>query len=107
MSRYGRTRRKCRARLYERQFAAQCSSTAPPSQLAGRQWEPVVSTTGDQRGVSQTVRRSHESKLIRFLTFDAEIPTPSCPAFATARENARTVREIILSETVLQLNKST
>src|SRR5258708_144939 len=71
-----------------------------------QQWKPLVSTTGDNEDFEKRYRQSTQPNVIRFLTFDTENPNSILSCLRAARENARTVREIISSEMWLQLNKS-
>src|SRR5260370_26534703 len=70
-----------------------------------QQWMPLVSTTGDHTEVERRYGEGSQPNVIRFLTFDAENPNSILSCLRAARENARTVREIISSEMWLQLNK--
>src|SRR6266446_3896706 len=70
-----------------------------------QQWKPLVSTTGDNEAFEKRYGEASQPNVIRFLTFDAENPNSILSCLRTARENARTVREIISSEMWLQLNK--
>ena len=76
---------------------------APPG--TGQQWEPLVATTGDHEGFTERYGHPTQQRVIHFLTFDPENPNSVVSCLRAARENARTVREIISSEMWLQLNK--
>ena len=71
----------------------------------GQQWEPLVNTTGDLEVFAKRYGKATQQNVIHFLTFDAENPNSILSCVRAARENARTVREIISSEMWLQLNK--
>ena len=71
----------------------------------GQQWLPLVNTTGDHAQFLDRHREATEQNVIEFLTFDSENPNSILSCVRTARENARTIREIISSEMWLQLNK--
>ncbi len=71
----------------------------------GQQWLPLVSTTGDHEAFAKCCGKATQQNVIHFLTFDAENPNSILACVRGARENARTVREIISSEMWLQLNK--
>lgn len=71
-----------------------------------QQWEPLVNTTGDHEDFTKRYGAATQRNVIHFLTFDAENPNSILSCLRAARENARTVREIISSEMWLQLNKS-
>lgn len=73
---------------------------------AEAEWEPLVKTTGDAdlyRGRYGDVGRN---EVLRFLTFDRENPNSIATCFTRARENARSVREVISSEVWEQVNRA-
>jgi uncharacterized alpha-E superfamily protein len=72
---------------------------------AGQQWEPLVNTTGDSEVFNKRFTEATQQNVIHFLTFDAENSNSIFSCVRAARENARTIREIISSEMWLQLNK--
>jgi uncharacterized alpha-E superfamily protein len=71
----------------------------------GQQWEPLVNTTGDHETFAKRHGKATQQSVIHFLTFDGENPNSILSCVRAARENARTIREIISSEMWLQLNK--
>lgn len=71
----------------------------------GQQWLPLVNTTGDQEAFEKRIGKGTQENVIHFLTFDEENPNSILSCVRAARENARTVREIISSEMWLALNK--
>lgn len=73
---------------------------------AGRQWEPMIMTTGDHKEFEKRYDSYSRDNVIRFLTFDREYPNSIAVSLRAARENARTIREIISSEMWEQLNRS-
>src|SRR5213083_1955640 len=73
---------------------------------AGRQWQPLVNTTGDHEDFAERCGEATQHNVIQFLTFDRDNPNSIISCLRAARENARSVREIISSEMWLQLNKS-
>ena len=70
-----------------------------------QQWEPLVATTGDHADFAKRYGPANQQNVIQFLAFDPENPNSILSCLRGARENARTVREIISSEMWLQLNK--
>lgn len=76
---------------------------AAPDQ--GQQWLPLVATTGDHEDFEKHFGVPTEQNVTHFLAFDPENPNSILSCLRAARENARTVREIISSEMWLQLNK--
>ncbi|MEM8781152.1 MAG: alpha-E domain-containing protein, partial [Cyanobacteria bacterium P01_G01_bin.49] len=74
-----------------------------PSEL-GQQWEPLILTTGDLKLFSQKYGKATSENVIQFLTFDQDYPNSILSCLQMARENARSVREIISSEMWEQVN---
>ncbi|MBX3234300.1 MAG: alpha-E domain-containing protein [Labilithrix sp.] len=73
---------------------------------AGEQWEPLVATTGDNELFRKKYGEGHATRdnVLDFLTFDRESPNSIVSCLQLARENARSVREIISSEMWEQVN---
>jgi len=71
---------------------------------AAQQWMPLVHTTGDHEDFGKRYGFATQENVIRFLTTDSENPNSIISCLRGARENARSVREIISSEMWLQLN---
>ena len=69
------------------------------------QWEPLVYTTGDYALFKERHGEASQQNVIRFLAFDPEYPNSIVSCLRAARENARTVREIIASEMWEEVNK--
>jgi uncharacterized alpha-E superfamily protein len=70
-----------------------------------QQWQPLVNITGDHEAfVKRYKDDASQQNVIQFLTFDHENPNSILSCLRAARENARSVREIISSEMWLQLN---
>ncbi|MFM1770234.1 MAG: hypothetical protein RJA22_2763 [Verrucomicrobiota bacterium] len=69
-----------------------------------QQWAPLVNTTGDHEEFARRWGEGTQERVIHFLTFDEQNPNSILSCVRAARENARTVREIISSEMWLQLN---
>jgi uncharacterized alpha-E superfamily protein len=72
---------------------------------AEQQWWPLVNITGDHVEFEKRYPAATQANVIRFLTFDRANPNSMISCLRTARENARSVREIISSEMWLHLNK--
>ncbi|HEY6169138.1 MAG TPA: alpha-E domain-containing protein [Verrucomicrobiae bacterium] len=70
-----------------------------------QQWLPLVNTTGDHEEFQERFGKATQENVIQFLTFDTENPNSIISCLRGARENARTVREIISSEMWLHLNR--
>jgi len=69
-----------------------------------QQWWPLVNTTGDHADFKKRYGEAAQENVIHFLTFDRANPNSIISCLRVARENARSVREIISSEMWLQLN---
>jgi len=73
---------------------------------AHQQWMPLVATAGDEAAFAARYKEPSKANVIRFLTFDASNPNSILSCLRMARENARSVREIISSEMWTQVNVS-
>src|SRR4051812_38547077 len=69
-----------------------------------QQWQPLVETTGDTEQFARRHGAASKEHVVHFLTFDQENPNSIQSCLRTARENARSVREIISSEMWEQIN---
>ena len=69
------------------------------------QWSPMISTTGDRHAFETMHSEYSQDKVIHFLTFDRTNPNSIISCLQAARENARSVREVISSEMWEQLNR--
>ena len=68
------------------------------------QWSPLVVTSGDEVDFAKRYKEASEKNVLHFLTFDKVNPNSILSCIASARENARTVREVISSEMWEQIN---
>ena len=73
---------------------------------SAQQWQPLVDITGDTEAFAERHGTANERTVIEFLTFDTENVNSIVSCLRAARENARTVREVISSEMWEQLNES-
>lgn len=69
------------------------------------QWTPLLETTADEESFSERYESPTRANVLRFLSFDKENPNAIISCVARARENARTIREVISSVVWEQLNK--
>ena len=65
---------------------------------AQEQWAPLVAITGDDAFFAEHYGASSRANVMQFLTFDARYPSSIISCLRAARENARSIREIISSE---------
>ena len=72
---------------------------------SSQQWLPLVNTTGDLEDFTKRHGEATQETVMKFLTFDSENPNSILSCLRSARENARSVREIISSEMWEQLNR--
>jgi len=70
-----------------------------------QQWNPLVITTGDNALFKKLYDEPSRENVIRFLTFDRKNPNSIFSCLWNARENARSVREIISSEMWEHINR--
>jgi len=73
---------------------------------AREQWEPLVTTTGDDAAFRLRYGAATRESVTQFLTFDRWNPNSVLSAMTAARENARSVREIIPSEMWEHINRA-
>ena len=71
-----------------------------------QQWQPLVDITGDSEAFAKRYGEATQGNVIQFLTFDTDNVSSILSCLRAARENARSVREIISSEMWEQLNES-
>jgi len=71
----------------------------------GHQWQPLISITGDRELFEQNYDSCTQENVIKFLTFDRNYPNSIISCLQAARENARSVREVISTEMWEQLNR--
>ncbi|MEX2215077.1 MAG: alpha-E domain-containing protein [Phycisphaeraceae bacterium] len=69
-----------------------------------QQWEPLIITSGDEEGFKERYGEFTQQNVVYFLTYDQENPNSILSCLSAARENARTVREVISSEMWEQIN---
>jgi uncharacterized alpha-E superfamily protein len=73
---------------------------------SAQQWDPLIYTMGDhERFKARFGEATTQENVTHFLTFDEENPNSILSCLRSARENARSIREIISSEMWLHLNK--
>lgn len=68
-------------------------------------WAPIIATTGDDELFRSRFGAPARDSAMRFLTFDRDYPSSILRCLEAARENARSVREVISSEMWERLNK--
>src|SRR5215216_2360888 len=73
---------------------------------SAQQWQPLVDITGDTQEFAKRYGASTQHSVIQFLTFDTDNVNSILACVRAARENARSVREVISSEMWEQLNES-
>jgi len=69
-----------------------------------RQWDPLIMTSGDQELFEEKYETYSGESVVRFLTFDKTYPNSIISCLYYARENARSIREIISSSMWEHLN---
>jgi uncharacterized alpha-E superfamily protein len=70
-----------------------------------QQWQPLVNTTGDHELFAGRYKAANQQNVLHFLAYDPENPNSILSCLRVARENARSVREIISSSMWIELNK--
>lgn len=79
------------------------AAQAPGS--GGDQWKPLIWTTGDEIAYEKRYHDFSRDNVMYFLTFDQENPNSILSCIKYARENARSIREVISSEMWYTLNR--
>lgn len=74
------------------------------SRRQDEQWQPLVNITGDYEAFAERYESPSRENVIAFLTFDAANANSIISCVRSARENARTIRDVITSEMWEQLN---
>lgn len=69
------------------------------------QWEPLITITGDEALFEARYGEPTAENVVRFLTIDADYPSSILSSVRAARENARSVRDVISSEMYEQVNR--
>lgn len=72
--------------------------------LERHSWAPLVATTGDKEWYDARYDDSSPQNVARFLSFDRSYPNSIISSVRAARENARTVRDVISREMWEQVN---
>jgi uncharacterized alpha-E superfamily protein len=70
-----------------------------------QQWEPLINVTGDREQFEEHFDTFTRESVIQFLTFDPDYPNSILGCVHRARENARSVRQVISSEMWVQVNR--
>ena len=68
-------------------------------------WEPIIDITGSRSLYYELYEEADERSVIRFLAIDNRNPASILSSLAQARENARTIRDIIPREAWEQVNQ--
>lgn len=71
---------------------------------ADEQWEPLLHATGDYQAFQERFSDPSRENVVAFVAFDANNPNSIFSCVREARENARTVRQIITAEMWEQIN---
>jgi uncharacterized alpha-E superfamily protein len=68
------------------------------------QWQPLIDTSGDTEEFAKRYGEATQARVIEYLAYDHENPNSITSCLRSARENARSVREVISSEMWAQVN---
>ena len=94
-----------RAENYARFIEVNLNLTLDLPRGTVEQWEPLVATTGDHESFASRYGKTTKETVIRFLSADAANPNSILSCAVAARENARSVREIISTDMWEQVNR--
>jgi uncharacterized alpha-E superfamily protein len=73
--------------------------------VLSNQWDPLIYTTGDHEHFYERYGTATQKNALAMLTFDEQNPNSIVSCLKFARENARTIREIIAGAVWEELNK--
>jgi uncharacterized alpha-E superfamily protein len=76
-----------------------------PGESHGDPWSGVITATGDEEVFAERYGQATRESVVRFLAVDEEAPNSIVSCVRVARDNARSIREAISSETWEQINK--
>ena len=93
-----------RAENYARFIEVNLSLTLDLSRGTTEQWEPLGATTGDHENCTARYVKATKETVIRFLSSDAVNANSILSCLVPARQNARSVREIISTDMWEQVN---
>ncbi len=103
---YWMTRYIERAENIARFISVNLNFTLDFSSESSRQWQPIIMATGDHTLFEKTYHTDYSAKnVIHFLALDQGYANSIISCLRAARENARSVREIISSEMWEQVNR--
>ncbi len=94
-----------RAENYARFIEVNLNLTLDLPRGTAEQWEPLVATTGDHEVFLDRYGKATKETVIHFLVADSANPSSILSCLAAARENARSVREIISTDMWEQVNR--
>jgi uncharacterized alpha-E superfamily protein len=94
-----------RAENYARFIEVNLNLTLDLPRGTAEQWEPLVATTGDHENFTVRYGKATKKAVIQFLSSDAANPNSILSCLVAARENARSVREIISTDMWEQVNR--
>ena len=70
------------------------------------QWGPLVEITGDAAAFKKAYSVADQEEVCWFLTFDSDNPNSIISSLRAARENARSIREILSSAVWAEINEA-
>lgn len=93
-----------RAENYARFMSVNLNLSLEVPGLFADQWSPILNTTGDMDNYFLCYNEATEDNIIDFMTFDLRNSNSIFSSLDFARENARTIREILPKELWEHLN---
>jgi len=73
-------------------------------QIQTNEWESLLHVSGDFEAFKETYDEVNANNVMRFMTFDLENPNSMYSCLTAARENARSVRDVVTTEMWETLN---
>lgn len=93
-----------RAENYARFISVNINLALDAPGLLTEQWEPLLIATNDRARFTEFYEIPTRENVVFFMTFDARNPNSIYSCLSEARENARTIREVITKEMWEHLN---
>lgn len=94
-----------RAENYGRYINVNNNLALDAPNLFDEQWKPILTAIGDDEEFYKFYKVASREDVIDFMAFDTRNPNSIFSSISNARENARTIREVLPMELWEQLNK--
>ena len=103
-SMYWMSRQAERAENVARFIEVTLHMTLEQNEYVVNPWQPLIQASGDNKLFEEKYGMASLENVVHFLAFDAKYPNSMLACLRSARENARSVREVLSTESFEQLN---